>query len=146
MLPIRIWADMGSDGNEGVLHIPKALRLELPPSDSLYPVHSLGDGPVGWGCRTYQLHPSRRVRYLYNKCPGYDTNQSDGEVPVMLELWWMRSIPLLPSLQGPLLPGVVAPDRVLSMGQIELICVLILNWIDRNRTGYMNKNRLNNLQ
>ena len=24
-------------------------------------------------------------------------------------------------------PGVVAPDRVLSMGQIELNCVLMLN-------------------
>ena len=26
-----------------------------------------------------------------NKCPVYDTKQSDGEVPVMLELWGMRS-------------------------------------------------------
>ena len=32
----------------------------------------------------------------------------------------MCSTPLLPSLPGPLKPGVVAPDRVLSMGQIEL--------------------------
>ena len=38
----------------------------------------------------------------------------------MLELWGMRNIPSLPSLPGPLRPGVVAPDRVLSMGQIEL--------------------------
>ena len=22
-----------------------------------------------------------------NECPGYDTKQSDGEIPVMLELW-----------------------------------------------------------
>ena len=35
----------------------------------------------------------------------------------------------LPLLQGPLWPGVLAPDRVLSMGQIELRCVLMLNWI-----------------
>ena len=34
----------------------------------------------------------------HNECPGYDTKQSDGEVPVMLELWKMRSAPLLPSL------------------------------------------------
>ena len=51
-----------------------------------------------------------------NECPGYDTKKSDGEVPAMLELWGMRSTPSLPSLPGPLWPGVVAPDRVLSMG------------------------------
>ena len=47
---------------------------------------------------------------------GYDTKQFDGEVPVMLELWGIRSTPLLPSLPGPLWPGMVAPDRALSMG------------------------------
>ncbi len=41
----------------------------------------------------------------------------------------MRSTPLLPSLPGPLWPGVVAPVRVLTMGQIELNCVLMINWI-----------------
>ena len=48
----------------------------------------------------------------------------------------------LPSLPGPLCPGVVAPNRVLSMGQIELNCVLILNWVVWNRTVYMYKNGL----
>ena len=38
----------------------------------------------------------------------------------MLEIWEIRC--LLPSLLGPLWPGVVAPDRVISMGQIELNC------------------------
>ena len=38
----------------------------------------------------------------------------------------MRSTPSLSSLPGPVWPGVVALDRVLSMGQIELICVLRL--------------------
>ena len=52
----------------------------------------------------------------------------------MLELWGMQSTPLLPSLLGSLWPGVVAPDRVLSMGQQELNCVLLLNWIVWNRT------------
>ena len=36
--------------------------------------------------------------------------QSDGEVPAMPEFWGMRSTPLLPSLPGPIWPGVVAPD------------------------------------
>ena len=51
----------------------------------------------------------------------YDPKQSDHEAPVMLELWGMHSTPSLPSLRGPLWPGVVAPDRILSMGQIELL-------------------------
>ena len=54
-----------------------------------------------------------------NKCPGYDIKQFDGEVPA-LELWWICSTLSFPLLPGPLWPGVVAPDRVLSMGQIEL--------------------------
>ena len=37
----------------------------------------------------------------------------------MPELLGMQGTPLLPSLPCPLWPGVVAPDRVLSMGQIE---------------------------
>ena len=28
-----------------------------------------------------------------NKCPGYNSKQSDGEIPVMLELWGMQ-VPL----------------------------------------------------
>ena len=38
----------------------------------------------------------------------------------MLELYGMQSAPPLLSLPGPLCPEVVAPDRVLSMRQIEL--------------------------
>ena len=35
-----------------------------------------------------------------NKGPKYDTKQSDGEVPKMLELWGMWSTPSLPLLSG----------------------------------------------
>ena len=45
----------------------------------------------------------------------------------MLKVWGMQSTPSLPLLQVPLWPGVVAPDRFLSMGQIELNCVIKLN-------------------
>ena len=41
---------------------------------------------VSWGCRIYWLHLCRGVRLPRHECPGYDTKQSDGEVPVMLEL------------------------------------------------------------
>ena len=95
--------------------------------------------PVHWGCRIHQLHLCRRVRLPPSECPGYDTKSSHGEVLVMLELWGMWSTPSLPSLQGPLLPGVVEPDRVLSMGQIKLNCVLMLNWITWNGTDLMFK-------
>ena len=70
-------------------------------------------------------------------CSGYDTKQSDGEVPIMLELWGMWSTPSLTLLPGSLWPGIVAPDRVLSKGQIELNCVLKLNWIGRNGTVFV---------
>ena len=64
----------------------------------------------------------------------YDTKQSDREVPVMLGFWGMRSTLSLPPLPDPLSPGVVVPDRVLSMGQIELNSVLMLIWSFWNRT------------
>ena len=36
------------------------------------------------------------------ECPAYDAEQSNGEVPVMLEFWGMWSTPSLPSLPRPL--------------------------------------------
>ena len=54
----------------------------------------------------------------------------------MLELWGMWNTPSLPSLPGQLWPEVVAPDRVLSMGQRELNCILMQNWIFWNRTVF----------
>ena len=45
----------------------------------------------------------------------------------MLELWGMWNTLSLPSLLGPLSTSVVELDRVLSVDQIELNCVLTLN-------------------
>ena len=70
---------------------------------------------IDWGRRMQQLLLCRGVRPHLNECPRYDTKQSDGEVLVMFELWGMRSTPSLPLLPGLFWPGVVAPDRVLSM-------------------------------
>ena len=47
----------------------------------------------------------------------------------MLELWGLQSTSSLASLPGPLWPGVAASDRFLSMGQIELNCIRMLNRI-----------------
>ena len=76
--------------------------------------------PIGWGCGIHRLH-------LCNEGPGYDTKQSDDEVPVMMGLWGMWSIPLLALIPGPIWPGMVAPDRALSMALIKLNCILMIN-------------------
>ena len=69
-----------------------------------------------------------------------DTNESDGEALVMQELLGMCRTLLLPLLPGLLHLGLVAPDRVLSMVQIELFDILtaykqiMRNWIVWNST------------
>ena len=85
--------------------------------------------PFGWGCRMLTASLQRVKTPFPDQCSGYGTKLSDGEVPVMLELWGMWNTFSLPLLRGSLWPGVVAPDKVLSMGQIELNYVLMLNWI-----------------
>ena len=119
-----------------ITHLDKIKYLSF---DSLF-TFSVGnnspvdvDGPVSWDCRIHRLHLCREVK-LPQRMSWHDAKQSDGGAPLMLELWGMQSTSLLTSLSGPLCPELVAPDRVLSMGQIELNCVLMLNWIVWNRT------------
>ena len=64
-----------------------------------------------------------------------DTQQSDGEAAVMVELQGIWSIHLLPLFPSPL--GILAPDRVLSMGQIEQNGVLMQYWIVLNSKGFV---------
>ena len=79
-----------------------------------------------------------------NKCPGYDTKQSDGEGPVMLGLWGMWSTPSMPLLPGPLWPSMVAPDKGpiyglnRTNGIFMLIWIVWLNWITWNRNVFDN--------
>ena len=72
--------------------------------------------PVGWGCTLTASLQRGKTPPPTNECPGNDTKQSDGEVPVILELWGMWSTPSLPLLPGPFWLGMVAPDRALFMG------------------------------
>ena len=95
---------------------------------SSYPIQFC---PVVCGCRIHQLLLCRDVRPPTNEWPGYD-----GEFQMLLELWRLWSTPSLPSLSSPFWSGMVAPNRALSIGLIELICVLILNWIVWNRTDF----------
>ena len=46
---------------------------------------------------------------------------------MILEHWGRWSTPSIPLLPGPHWPGVAAPDRIQSMCQIELNCVIVLN-------------------
>ena len=92
--------------------------------------------PVGWGRRINQQLLYRRVRQPTQWVSWYDTKQSDDKVPLLLEIFWMQSTPSLQSLPGPLWPEMVVSDRVLSMCQTELNCVLRLNWITWNKTVF----------
>ena len=71
---------------------------------------------LGGGCRMQRLH----------LCSVLDMPQNN--------LRGMRGTPSLPSLPGQLRSGMVALDRALSVDQIELNCVLRVNWIAWNRT------------
>ena len=127
----------------GFILFPKVLELcgMLTVSPMISFITIITD-PIRWGCRIHRLLLCRGVRTPNpsNECPGYDTKQSNGETIVMLEQWGMLSASLLPLLPNPFWPGVGAPDRVLSMGQIELNCVLMLKWIVWNSIVYMYKN------
>ena len=80
---------------------------------------------VSGGCRIHRLHLCRGVR-SHKRVSWNDLKQSDGEAPIILELWGIQSTPSLPSFTYPLWPGVVAPNRVLTNN--------MLNWIVWNRT------------
>ena len=61
--------------------------------------------------------------------------QSDSDAPVMLELWRMLITSSLPLLPGPHEPGAVAPDKVLSMGQIELFDIQVVKKVGNCSQG-----------
>ena len=90
----------GSNDNEGVLRISQISMTGASPSDGLmsYPGNSLLG--VAQSARAVEYTECTPAEGLDppQECPGYDTKQSVIEVPVML------------------VPGVVAPDRVLLMG------------------------------
>ena len=99
--------------------------------------------PAGWSCRIHRQFFCKGIRLPLNECPWYDSKQSVGVVPIMLELWGMRSTTSLPSHPGSLWPEVVAPDGVLSMCQIELNSVFMLKWIVWNKNVLIFKLTLN---
>ena len=87
-------------------------------------------GPVGWGYRKHRqhlcsnTHPTSALDItLYNlTVRPYSGALRNAEYPFIV---------IAPRIT---LPGVIAPDRVLSMGEIELNSVLLLSWIVWNRT------------
>ena len=89
--------------------------------------------PVGRCCRIHWLHICRGVRPLTSV-----VHMTLNNLMMRFQYSWsfggMQSKYLLPSLPGPLWPRGVTPDKGQSMGEIELNCVLMLNWIARNRS------------
>ena len=69
---------------------------------------------VGYSCRIQRLHLCRGVTPP-PECPGYDIKQSDGEAST-LEIWENVEYPFIAITARSTL---IAPDRVLSMGQLE---------------------------
>ena len=102
--------------------------------------YSTWDGtPISRAIGEHSTHLTNIYIYIYIYTKKQKQKQSDGEVPVMLEFGGMRSTSSLPSLPDPLWPEVVDRNRVLSIDQIEINCVLILNWIARNRIDLTSK-------
>ena len=73
------------------------------------PHFSIYINPVGRGCRIHQTASLQRGKIPNNESPGYNTNQSDREVPVMVELWGMWVYPFIALRPFPLWLEVVAP-------------------------------------
>ena len=76
--------------------------------------------PVKFRLKIDLVSYSAWVEGLGKYGPGYDTKQSDGRAPVMLNPRGMRSTLSLPLHLDPLWPGVGASDSGLSMKWIEL--------------------------
>ena len=81
--------------------------------------HTTIIGPVGRGCRIHQLLLCRGVRPPPTSVQDMILND--------LMVKFQKCTPSLPSLPGPLWPGVIAPDRLLSIHQFKLNSVLMLN-------------------
>ena len=78
---------------------------------------------VIWLCRLGQLNTPTSSLQRGKTPPENVQDLTQNNLMVILELWGMQNTPLLPLLTGPLWLGVVAPDRLLSIDQIELNCV-----------------------
>ena len=75
---------------------------------------------ISAGAVEYETAFLQMEKSPHQRVSWYDTKQSEGVASVILEIWGILSTPLLPLLQGLLWLPVVAYDRVLSMGRIEL--------------------------
>ena len=123
---------MKSFYNEGVTHKLKLMHCHFEKCLVLLAFYIFGHQAIksialSVGAVEYTDCTSAEVKTTPNECPGYDTKQSDGEVQAVLVLWGMQSTPSLPSLPGPLWPGVVAPDKGPIYGLNRTNSILMLN-------------------
>ena len=96
--------------------------------------------PVSWGYRIHRLHLCRRVRPppSPNECSWYDNKQSDGEVPVMLVALGNVEHPFISNAPSSTLAPNCSTWWALSVGWIELNCILMINWIVWIRIVWLN--------
>ncbi len=129
--PQRIWNKILRARSTAFLQFMDVSKsaMMLQPSPFADPIMGIADPSIrdnetgGWPPNeTCAQFPALRRRPMSSD----HLNAAHGEIPVMMELWGMRSTSSLSSLPGPLWPGIVTPDRVLSMGQIELNCIFML--------------------
>ena len=81
------------------------------------------------GPKNIQTASLQRDRTSHTNVLDMILKESVEEAPVMPEPLGMLSTSSLILLSGSLWPRVVAPNRVISIGQIDLNCVLMLNLI-----------------
>ena len=79
-------------GNQNRNKFPKLISPFFFCEAWLYILHNLSN---------YMFTAKLCIQDTANECTRYDTKQTDGEAPVMLELWRMQSTPLLLLLPGP---------------------------------------------
>ena len=81
----------------------------------------------------YSMYICYEIFYVHFTYP--NLAMVHGEAPVMLELWGIRSTPLLQSLPDPLWPSMLIHERVLSKGKKIKLCTYVklncfkYNWL-----------------
>ena len=76
--------------------------------------------PTGLGLLNTLIASLQRSKTSPNQYSEDGIKQSDNDSPVIMDHWGMRSITSSPLSTGPVKLGVASPDRVISIGRIQL--------------------------
>ena len=93
-----VYSDKWSEGMNDIVFTLLSQQCCTLQHFSIVTLPKLTVGPVNWDFRIHWLHLWKEVTPLSlhtNECPVYDTKQSDGEAPVMLERWRNAEYPFI---------------------------------------------------